>query len=487
MRLKVHRGEDGQTSFIQLKPFAKIHIMGVCGTAMSALAGLLKQKGYDVCGSDRAFYPPASKELERLKIPVLKGYKAEHIHSGLDLVIVGNVISKNMPSATKLLQSGLPYIHLPQALKAFVIGGKNTIMVCGTHGKTSIACLCSWLLQTCGLSPGFTIGGVAENFNAGFCLSDSSWFVLEGDEYDTAFFEKTPKFIHYPATYTLLNNIEFDHADIYKDIGEVEKAFRLLVEKKSPPDSCLIAGVDSPLVEKLIPHFGGKTVLTYGVKKGDWRLTRRTALPQGQGQLLQIQNPDGSKVEIQSPLYGEHNGLNMLSVWVLSRVLNLSVQKTLLAFKKFKGARRRFQILGTFSGITLVEDFAHHPTAVSAVLKSAREMYPHRRILTLFEPGSNTSRRNVFQKEYQKALSLSDRVFCLSVEDSSLKPKERFSAEKLVFTLNKTEKKAFCAGNVQDMTKLVKKSARKGDLILIMSNGDFGGIYLLLQQAFSKV
>ncbi len=485
MRLKVHRGEDGKTSFIQLKPFAKIHIMGVCGTAMSALAGLLKEKGYDVCGSDRAFYPPASEELKRLKIPVFKGYKEEHIHSGLDLVIVGNVVSKNMPSASMLLRSRLPYIHLPEALKAFIIGKKNTIMVCGTHGKTSIACLASWLLQKCALSPGFIIGGIAENFKAGFRHSNSPWFVLEGDEYDTAFFEKTPKFIHYPATHTLLSNIEFDHADIYKDIGEVEKAFRFLVEKKSPPDSCLIAGMDSPLVEKLIPR-AGKKVLTYGVKKGDWRLTGRKALSQGRGQLLQIKNPDGSKVEIQSPLYGEHNGLNALSVWALSRVLKLPVEKTLSAFTSFKGARRRFQVLGTFSGITLVEDFAHHPTAVSAVLKSAREMYPHRRILTLFEPRSNTSRRNVFQKEYQKALSLSDKVFCMSVNDSSLKPSERFSSEKLADVLNKEGKKAFCAENAQSMTKLVKKSARKGDLILIMSNGDFGGIYSLLQQAFSK-
>lgn len=483
LHLKVHRGPAGAVSDIILKPSAKIHIMGVCGTAMSALAGLLKKKGYAVQGSDKAFYPPASEELKRLGIPILKGYKKENIHKNLDLIIVGNVVSKKFPSAEALLNSYLPYISLPEALNSFIIGNKNTIMVCGTHGKTTTSCLSAWVLRECGLDPGFMIGGVAENFKTGFHLSKSNWFVVEGDEYDTAFFEKTPKFIHYPATHTLLNNIEFDHADIYRNIKDVEQAFRLLMEKKN--NSFLIAGVHSPLVEKLIAVANQK-VITYGIHKGDWRLKARQPMPK-KGQILQIEHASQGIEEIYIPLPGEHNALNALSVWVLSRVLNLDKAKTLSAFKSFKGVRRRFQILGDFSGITLVEDFAHHPTAVSAVLHSTREMYPGRRILAVFEPRSNTSRRNIFQKEYHSALSIADLVFCMSAHNTTqILESERFSAKKLVNELQKNGKPAFYAENSHFMTELIQKQALEGDVILLMSNGDFGGIYSLLKNALIK-
>ena len=481
VRIKVHRGSAGDISYININPPAKIHIMGVCGTAMSSLAGLLKQKGYDMSGSDQNFYQPVSEELKRMNILTLQGYKTENIHSGLDLVVVGNVISRNMPETQALLSSGLPYISLPEALNSFVIEKKNTVMVCGTHGKTTISCLSAWILNECGLNPGFMIGGVGENFNTGFNLSDSDWFVVEGDEYDTAFFEKTPKCIHYHCTHILLNNIEFDHADIYRDIGEVEQAFRLLMEKKS--SSCLIAGIDSPLVEKLIACTN-QTVVTYGIRKGDWRLIHRKPIP-GEGQILQIKNPRQETVEIYIPLPGEYNGLNALSVWVLSNVLNLNRDKVLLALKSFQGVRRRFQVLGDFSGITLIEDFAHHPTSVAAVLQSAREMYPDRRILALFEPRSSTSRKNIFQRDYEKALSLADLVFCMEAYDTSrISEMERFSSRQLVtHILNQNEKTAFYAENVRSMVRIVQNQVLKGDVILIMSSGDFGGIYSLLKEA----
>ena len=482
MRLKVHCGPFADISYIDLKPHANIHVMGICGTAMSSLAGLLKEKGYNICGSDRSFYPPISEELERMGVSTLKGYKAEHIHSDLNLVIVGNVISRNLPEAQALLSSKLPYISLPEALNSFVIRQKNTVMVCGTHGKTTISCLSAYVLHECGQNPGFMIGGVSENFKTGFRLSDSNWFVVEGDEYDTAFFEKTPKCIHYHFTHTVLSNIEFDHADIYKGIKDVEKAFRLLMEKEQSVSSCLIAGVDSPLVEKLISLTNQK-VVTYGTKKGDWRLINRKPIAGG-GQILQVRNPKQETVEIPIPLPGEHNALNALSVWVLSHELNLDRGKVFLAFKSFQGVRRRFQVLGDFSEVTLIEDFAHHPTAVSAVLRSAREMYPGRRVLALFEPRSNTSRRNIFQKDYQKALSLADLVFCMEAyKASSLSESERFSAKQLVDNLNHNRKGAFYAKNVEDMLDLVQKQVLKGDVIVIMSNGDFGGICSLLKKA----
>ena len=484
MRLKVHRGPNSDISYINLKPSAKIHVMGICGTAMSSLAGLLKEKGYDVCGSDKNFYPPISNELKKMNISTFQGYKKENIHSNLDLVIVGNVISRHIPEAQALLRSGLPYISLPSALNVFIIGSKNTVMVCGTHGKTTISCLLAWVLQECGLDPGFMVGGVSENFKRSFRLSDSNWFVVEGDEYDTAFFEKTPKCIHYNATHTILSNIEFDHADIYKDIGEVEQAFRLLMEKEVSPSSYLIAGIDSPLVEKLIPLTKQK-VVTYGIRKGDWRLIDRKILPEEKGQILRIRNSDQSVIEIQTPLHGEYNALNILSVWFLVCVLKLDKQKALSAFKSFLGVRRRFQILGNFSGITLVEDFAHHPTAVASVLRSAKEIYPGRRVIALFEPRSNTSRRNIFQKEYEKALSLADSVFCMEAYDTSyISEQDRFSSHKLVHILNKKGVSAFYASSIKDMVNCVKKQVVKGDVIIIMSSGDFGGIYSLLKTSF---
>ena len=485
MRLKIHRGPDSDISYINLKPSATIHIMGVCGTAMSSLAGLLKKRGYNVRGSDNHFYPPVSEELKKMGISTVHGYRSENIHSGLDLVIVGNVISKNMPEAKALLKSGLPYMSLPSALNSFVIGKKKGVMICGTHGKTTISSLSAWVLHECGLDPGFMIGGVAENFDSSFQLSDSNWFLLEGDEYDTAFFEKTPKCIHYNTTYTLLNNIEFDHADIYRDIKEVEGAFRLLMEKKVSSDSCLIAGIDSPLVEKLISVTKQK-VFTYGLKKGDWQLLNRTVLSKRKGQVLQIQNPDQSIIDIQSSLHGEYNALNVLSVWSLVCLLKLDQKKALSAFKSFLGVRRRFQVLGEFSGITLVEDFAHHPTAVMSVLRSAKEVYPGRRIIALFEPRSNTSRRNIFQKDYEDALSLADCVFCMEVYNiSCISEGDRFSSKQLVNNLNRKGQTAFYANSIKDMTLIVQKQVIKGDVIIIMSNGDFGGIYSRLQEAFS--
>ena len=484
MQLKTQAGNLGKPCYIEVKIPMKIHIMGICGTAMSSLAGLLKSKGHHVQGSDQNFYPPISDELKQMGIPTFSGYKEKHIHSDLDLVVVGNVISKKMPEAQALLKSNVPYMHLPEALNAFVLKERIPVMVCGTHGKTTVSGLCAHVLQECGWDPGFMVGGVLENFKRGYKIGrTSSFFVVEGDEYDTAFFEKTPKFLHYHSVYTLLNNIEFDHGDIYKDLHEVEKAFRLLMEKKpSSPRSCLIAGVENPLVKKLLPWTKQRTV-TYGVKKGDWTLQKREPLG-ATGQKLWVKNPDQSTTEIETPLLGLHNALNVLSVWVWSRVCGLNKEQSRKTFKSFKGIRRRFQVLGDFSGVTLIEDFAHHPTAVSAVLQSTKEHYPNRRVLAIFEPRSNTSRTSIFQKEYEKALSVADLVFCLKPRPNPY-TKTGFSTQKLVTALKEKQKPAFSSQKVGDMVQLIKKEARTGDVALIMSNGDFGDIYTLLKKALS--
>ena len=486
MQLKVRRGTNGNLSTIHLPSSAKIYIMGVCGTAMSALAGLLTQKGYHVFGSDRACYSPAKEELHRLHINVLPDYHTSYIKD-VDLVIVGNVVTKKWPVTKALLQSGQPYLHLPEALNAFIIGDRKCIMATGTHGKTTVSCLLAWVLDQCGLNPGFMIGGVAENFQSNFLFNQSDWFVVEGDEYDTAFFEKTPKFLHYPASHIILTNAEFDHADIYNNPEEVRNAFHQLVKQKMK--SVFVMGCDSAWMPELIKMAGDKAV-TYGMNKGDYQIIhRQTVIKNDQfaGQKISVKEPNGQTTDLEIPLAGEHNALNFLSVWTLTKLLKLNSQSVQNAFKSFKGTRRRLQVLGEFGGILLIEDFAHHPTAVRAVIQSVREMYPHRRVLALFEPRSNTSRRNIFQQEYQQSLSLADLVFCMEAYDSSNIPEsDRFSAQSLVRALKDQGKSAFSAATTLEMTHIVQQNVKKGDLVLAMSNGDFGGIYSLLQSAFSS-
>ncbi len=504
MRLKVRRGPGSFFSTMELPPSARIHIMGVCGTAMSALAGLLVKSGYQVSGSDKSFYPPASEELKNLGITLLKGYKKKHIHKTLDLVVVGNVITKKMPEAQALLKSHLPYVSLPEILSPLFMAQKNSIMVCGTHGKTTLSFLSAHLLKSGGKSPGFLIGGVSKNFKAGFCLKKSaSFFVVEGDEYDTAFFQKSPKFLHYPWGVTLLTGVEFDHADIYKNIKEVQKVFLTLVRKKQPALPLkfrkktfhgFIMALSSPFMKILAGEAkkAGHKVITYGKSEGDWQWIKRTKTEgPACGQILTVQNPTGRKTPVQTPLLGEHNAWNVLGAYVLSRVLKLNLKSTLSALRDFKGVKRRFQIRGRWGGVTVVEDFAHHPTAVRAVLKTAREHYPSYRLLVGFEPRSATSRTNIFHRQYVKALSLADLVFCLKATNQSRIAKDkRLNTKKLVKDINTYKSKgpkAFYARDAESMASQIQKHSRKGDLLILMSNGDFQNIYSLLPQKLKSV
>ena len=482
LTLKVRKGVN-EYQDINLSPSAKIYIMGVCGVAMSALAGMLKQKGYKVFGSDRACYSPVKEQLANLNVEIYLGYSMSYIQDA-DLIIVGNVVGKAWPVAKGLLESGKPYLHLPEAL-AFVMGKRNPcIMVTGTHGKTTVSCLLAWVLQQCGKNPGFMIGGVAENFQSNFLLNSSDYFVLEGDEYDTAFFEKTPKFLHYPATYIILTSAELDHVDIYNSPKEVKDAFRLLVTQKK---SKFIMGYDSAWMPELMQLARDRT-LTYGIQKADYQIQSRHMLfetnKKFKGQLISVKQANAKSIEFEIPLPGEHNACNFLSVWVLANMLKLDLARVRQAFKTFKGVRRRLQVLGEFAEVLLIEDFAHHPTAVRAAIQSVREMYPNRRLLALFEPRSNTSRRNIFQQEYQDSLALADIVFCMEASDNIPK-EERFSAELLVQNLKKQGKPAFAAHKVPEMVQTLTKLVKKGDCLLIMSNGDFGGIYSLLPSALT--
>ena len=494
--LKVRRGREGTCSFMDLQSPARVHIMGVCGAAMSALAGLLVQNGYRVSGSDRAFYPPASEELKSLGVKLFKGYKREHILPQWDVVVVGNVISRGMEEADALLHSRLPYVSLPDFL-SFLMQDKTSVMVCGTHGKTTLSFLCAWILDQCGKDPGFLIGGVSKDFQAGFRWSKSPYFVVEGDEYDTAFFEKTPKFMHYPASHILINNVEFDHADIYKNLREVQQAFRRLVTERAKAPGALksfVVGLSSPFMEELVAcaekNSPSCQVVTYGKNRGDWQLLKQTPLPDsGQmGQKLVVKEPGGDTVSVETSLVGEHNAWNVLGAYALSRTLGLDPQSVLKALSDFKGVKRRFEFLGTWRGVDVVEDFAHHPSAVREVLQAARQHAPGRRLLVAFEPRSATSRRKVFQTSYQQALALADIVFCLKAYDQSkLDEPDKLNSEDLVkgicriFQSKNTASspgggergKAFYAPTVEDMASQIQATSRPQDILILMSNGDF--------------
>lgn len=454
-----------------------IHLMGICGTAMASLAGLLKQMGYKVTGSDQNVYPPMSTQLEKLGIPILEGYKKENLHPAPDLVIVGNVITRQHEEAQALLQSSIPYTSLPKAIGDFIIQDRNSIVITGTHGKTTTTAMVSWVAECCGKKPGFLIGGLPLNFETSFRLPEDNWFVIEGDEYDTAFFDKVPKFLHYKPKYVIISSIEFDHADIYNSLDEIKEAFRQLI-KKIPSDGLIVASAEDPVVQEVIQE-AACSVKTYGFSEGDYVISERR-VEEEKNHLL-ITDRHGGSFEVALQMFGPHNSLNALATFVLAKELGWELGSLIEGLASFQGVKRRQEILGRPQGIVVVEDFAHHPTAVKLTIQAMRERFPGRKIFAVFEPRSATSRRRVFQEDYVKALDLADEVVVPPpFNQSKIKEEDRFSSQELVSDIGE---KAFYLPEVSDIVAHLKNRAQPGDVILIMSNGAFGGIYQKLLTA----
>lgn len=459
-----------------------IHLMGIGGTAMASLAGLLKELGYKISGSDLNVYPPMSTQLAELGIPVMEGYKKENLRDRPDLVIVGNVISRTNEEAQALLASDIPYTSLPKALGDYAIADRNSIVVAGTHGKTTTTALVAVLAEACGLKPGFLIGGIPINFSKSFRVPLSNWFVIEGDEYDTAFFDKVPKFVHYRPRYAILTSVEFDHADIYQDLNAVKKAFALLIER-IPADGLLVVNGDDGHAMELAKECKCK-VVTYGLESGDYHvLDRRVELGRNQ---FAVDYKGQRLVELAIKQFGPHNTLNSLAAFALARELKWPLDRILAGMASFQGVKRRQELIGEPNGITLIEDFAHHPTAVSLTLKTMRERFPQRRLFGVFEPRSATSRRKVFQQDYVKALSGADiAIVARPYDQSRIQEEDRFSTEELVGELKAAGGLAYEGQSVSHIIELLKKECRSGDVVLLMSNGGFDGIYSKLIQALS--
>ncbi len=452
-----------------------IHLMGICGSGMASLAGMLKQEGYRVTGSDQNVYPPMSLFLEELSIRVLEGYSPKNLSDHPDLVIVGNVITRFNPEAVELSRLRLPYLSFPQALKHFAFKDKYSIVVCGTHGKTTTSSVAAWVLEKAGHDPGFMIGGMPKNFQKNFNLGEGEFFLIEGDEYDTAFFDKGPKFLHYNPYITILTGVEFDHADIYRDLDQVIENFRKLIHL-IPHEGLLIANGDDPIVATEMKA-AKCPVVTYGFSEKV--LYRAVEIDvRDDLTLLGISKEGKAYLRLSTPIYGRPNISNLLSVIALADFLGIPLEALSEAVRTFEGVKRRQEIIGERHGIVVIDDFAHHPTAVRETIIAVKEKYKDRRLIAVFEPRSNSSRRNIFQGPY--AFSFNDAALVMIPEPPMMEkiPKEeRFSSKRLVKDLKKKGIKAFYFPNTEQLLEAMVRESSNGDVFLIMSNGNFDNIH----------
>jgi UDP-N-acetylmuramate: L-alanyl-gamma-D-glutamyl-meso-diaminopimelate ligase len=469
-----------------LPPHSHIHVIAVGGVAMATFAAMLKERGYRVTGSDQGVYPPMSDFLARAGIEVMQGYRSENLTPAPDLVIVGNAVSRTNPEVAALLESRIPYLSFPQALGDLFLEEKRSLVVAGTHGKTTSTALLGWVLEQAGRQPSLLVGGVTRNFSQGYRLGAGEFFVIEGDEYDTAFFDKGPKFLHYRPQAVLLNAVEFDHADIYRDLDHVKEAFRRLLQivpTRAPVLVCsdFPAAVDvAQTAQKPFSTFGFAEDALWQVVDihDDGKQMHFTVVRQGQ-QLGRFT----------TPLMGRMNIRNALGVTALCSELGLSPAEIAPGLATFLGVERRQDLIGEVNGITIIDDFAHHPTAVTLTIEAVRLRYPNRRLWAVFEPRSNTCRRRVFQKPLGAALALADRVVIgpvFSKPQDQLATEDLFSPVELVRDLQAIGKEAHEGQEVDEICQFLTTHCRAGDVVLVMSNGAFGGLPRKLLTIFAE-
>ena len=464
-----------------LAPGSHIHLVAVCGVGMASLAGLLQERGYRVTGSDQNIYPPMSTYLTEIGIAVMAGFDSEHLNPRPDLVIIGNAVSRGNPEAEYVLNYGMPYSSFPQALGQFLIGTRQSLVVTGTHGKTTTTALAAWVLTRADLEPGFFVGGVPLNFGSGWREGRGDYVVLEGDEYDSAFFDKGPKFLHYRPRHVILTSIEFDHADIYRDLEHVKGAFRRLAEM-IPSDGNLLVCSDY-LAALEVAAQASCPMITYG-SAGDWQAG---AIRFQDGRTFFSPLYHGkNEGEVEAGIVGRHNVQNALAVYAMGRTLGIERKKLLEGFVTFAGVKRRQEIKGERRGIVVIDDFAHHPTAVAETIDAIRSAYPNRRLWALFEPRSNTSRRNIFEMEFARALARADRVVISDLyQPEKIPVAERLSVDNVVAEINRLAgmERAIKISDSQEMAAHVSAQGMAGDVVLVMSNGAFDGVHDKIMRA----
>ncbi len=463
---------------------SRIHLIGICGTGMASLAAMLKDSGYEVSGSDAGVYPPMSDFLIQKQIKVTQGYDAGNLQPEPDLVVVGNAFSRGNPEIEHVLNFRLPFVSFPEALKHFFLRKKISTVITGTHGKTTITSMIAWGLRFAGLNPNFLIGGIAENFQSSYGLEGGSHFVVEGDEYDSAFFDKGPKFLHYLPHHAVMANIEYDHADIYPNLEAVKLQFRRFVNL-IPQHGYLAVGADSSAALEISQHslckketFGTNPVSDWSAGNIEYKDDRLCFDVLYRKKLFR---------RLRLSIFGNYNIRNALAATAILNHLGVSEDDIRESLESFDGVRRRMQLRCRVNGIRIYEDFAHHPTAVRETLQAVRDAFQPERVWAIYEPRSATSRRNVFQQEIAEALGLAD---CVAIPElfrpEKVPEDERLDKERLIADLQRLGCAAWNLETVEDIIGKVCEEARSGDLIVIMSNGGFGGIYEKLPLALEN-
>ncbi len=444
---------------------------------MATLAAMLKRKGFDVRGSDQDVYPPMSDFLEAEAVTTYAGYAAEHITADLDLVVIGNAISRGNVELEEVLNRKIRYCSLPEAIRDHFLWGSRSIVIAGTHGKTTTAALAGWLLASGGVDPSVLVGGIARNLGTGgssYRLGQGRDFVIEGDEYDSAFFDKTAKFLKYLPDIAVVNNVEFDHADIYTDVEAVTLAFRRLVNLV-PTRGLLIVGADSPRARGLAGAAFSR-VQTFGLAPDvEWQA--HDIAPAGASTTFRVRRRGSPFGEFGVALSGTHNVRNALAAIAIATEVGLSVERIAEGLRTFAGVKRRLEVVGSADGVTVFDDFAHHPTAVAETLAGVRAANPGARIWAVFEPRSASSCRRIFQGEFARAFDAADEVLIAPVFRSKLPEEERLSVAQLVRDLRAAGRSAREAASIEDIVETVVGEHRPGDLVVVMSNGGFGGIH----------
>jgi UDP-N-acetylmuramate: L-alanyl-gamma-D-glutamyl-meso-diaminopimelate ligase len=456
--------------------YRHIHLIAIGGTGMAALAGLLKSAGYQVTGSDSGpIYPPMSEVLVQQGIAYAQGYRPENVGRDADLVVIGNAVSKTNPEVEEVLRRGLPYRSFPQALAEFFLKDRVPIVIAGTHGKTTTSALMAWVLDQAGLDPGFLIGGWAVNFSGNSRRGTGKYFVVEGDEYDTAFFDKGPKFLHYRPQAAILTSLEFDHADIYTDLDHLKKAFAAFV-RLVPKEGLLVAAHGDPHIKDATAGASCR-IETYGLSdSASWRI--KAPEFSGTGVVFRVAYEGDVLGEFQSPLPGRHNLENALAVIALASRLGIPIEKIRAALASFQGVRRRQEVIGTVNGVTVIDDFAHHPTAIRETLYALRLRYPGSRLWAIFEPRSATSRRRVFQEEFPKAFHGADRVIIADLFAPDKIPQDqRLDPRRVVRDLVADGVQALFGPTPEEIIKTMGPELQEGDVVCIMSSGGFGGLH----------
>lgn len=465
-----------QSSIKNIKPGSHVHLMGICGTAMASLAGLLKDRGFKVSGSDLNPYPPMSTQIESLGIQIQRPYKKENLNPKPDFVVVGNVISASNEEAQEMVRLDLPFCSLPQAMGDVIIENRDCYVIAGTHGKTTTTSLMTWVAQACTLKPGFLIGGIPKNFSQSFKNPEANTFVIEGDEYDTAYFDKVPKFIHYKPKNVILTSVEFDHADIYKDFDAVKSAFIRLMNL-IPVEGSLVYWGDDKNVSEIADKCSVKNKFSYGFASGNnfqVKIIEENELRTD----FEVYFNKNLISHFKLPMSGSYNVLNAVAVIAQAQIHNFNLDNVKEALSTFMGVKRRQDILGEYSGVLLVEDFAHHPTAVRETIKAVQNKFKNRKVHSVFEPRSATSRRKVFQKDYVEAFKEAhDVLIAQAFDQAKISDNDRFSSEELVSDLKKAGTTAAVFDSANAIVAELEKTAKSGDVILIMSNGGFDGIY----------